>query len=1225
MATKLEILLNTIFNNKGTEEAKAALSEVSEDLARISSTSLDELDVSVKATVDDAETREFIAEMQGLAPVLPMMADMSQPIASLEEIHSIAGEESLLPWRAEDEPIIATLAEIRANAGEGAIMPIYGDSTGDIAGSDEIQALAGSVPASVTMDVSVTGIEAATAGLENLQQLATTMPQIQEIVSDSAVQGTIKYAEALSLLESTARSTAQGVAALGESEEGELRKTIAAKNAAESLTRTIQELATISKEQSLAAAQSGMSLEQQIVALKKDRQAWLDLAKAAREAGQHIKGEVFEQSAQKIQENISKIDRLNKGFDETSSVVRDVGEEIRKQFEGITSLDQFSEKVKEIKKDLREQKEEVLKQGKAFDGTLDPILAQQRALEGLADQMVGTKQRFKLLGSEMEGFGGIMRRMMESPFNQFGFVMFITMNTIKSVINIFKSLKNAMIAIGDEQNFMEAFGSAMTRAGLATDKFRLSLNDAAGGFIAFAEAQKVALELNLRGSDAVTQWAGSLLEVSKKLAIATGGIQAFADTQQALMTALTTGDVSSLSEVLGFQDVPDELRLIEMAAERAGKPLTDMGRAEEGIRLTTAALDEMMPILADVEDAAANTRERVAALGDAPKDFFSAWGIILSDAFIDPAADAENSVKQAMANVALAMLDLAFMVYHGLGVMATPIVGLFKTIDAYLTGMGSKNYLDNVKASFEEWEGLIDETRARLRQTVEEGMGLLATPADSAIMNAQEELELFNKGLKASANLINTVFGDVLTQIDILDSPDEQLRKDLEEQEISHRERLEQIDQDSTEKINKIRDKGAEDWENAQKDYNDTAEEMADDLSDRIIDINDDNELKVARIHEDAEDRRNKEKKDNAKKLEDIEEDHQKKINDIMRKFDLSRLKSLIDRDARALYEAERNRDEDLRKAEEARKQKHDDEVESNQERLDDINDAEEKATNRANEDAQRRRDDAVKNHLKAMSDLQDHLEERHQLILEHMADQRLAEANEAIKRSNDEKAAYKKRTDKMKADFKETQGLLAAAAIQTRITSLSELSTTSDGYFDTWQEILADVRQFKTDYGIDIGEINQITATLKPLWGGGGGGGGDDGGDPGGSDPPATPGADCVPGYDITSNLNPNIACAKSIEGKIIQDCSGKRWACVNGYWTQMSGDVQQNNVQPAGGESKGRTANVVPSGGTVFTADLSGQGSNGNQVTIVVEGDKTLEQIFREISFSAYIETIT
>ena len=101
-----------------------------------------------------------------------------------------------------------------------------------------------------------------------------------------------------------------------------------------------------------------------------------------------------------------------------------------------------------------------------------------------------------------------MRRITESTFNQFGFVMFITMNTIKSVIGLFKSLKNALISIADSTNFMNAFGAAMTRAALETDKFRLSLNDAAGGFIAFADAQKVALELNLRGGPAATKYAG---------------------------------------------------------------------------------------------------------------------------------------------------------------------------------------------------------------------------------------------------------------------------------------------------------------------------------------------------------------------------------------------------------------------------------------------------------------------------------------------------------------------------------------------------------------------------------------------------------------------------------------------------------------------------------------------------------------------------------------------
>ena len=81
-------------------------------------------------------------------------------------------------------------------------------------------------------------------------------------------------------------------------------------------------------------------------------------------------------------------------------------------------------------------------------------------------------------------------------------------------------------------------------------------------------------------------------------------------------------------------------------------------------------------------------------------------------------------------------------------------------------------------------------------------------------------------------------------------------------------------------------------------------------------------------MYEDFQDRRVEDKKKHDKKLEDIEEDHQKKIDNILRKFELSRLKALIDRDARALFLAEQRKNEELRKANETADDKTQDEQE---------------------------------------------------------------------------------------------------------------------------------------------------------------------------------------------------------------------------------------------------------------------------------------------------------
>jgi len=125
------------------------------------------------------------------------------------------------------------------------------------------------------------------------------------------------------------------------------------------------------------------------------------------------------------------------------------------------------------------------------------------------------------------------------------------------------------------------------------------------------------------------------------------------------------------------------------------------------------------------------------------------------------------------------------------------------------------------------------------------------------------------------------------------------------------------------------------------------------------------------------------ESKKHADKMIDIERDYQRDIDKIMRKFELSRLRALIDLDARALFEAEQQRDSDLKDAKDSNKDKREDEEKDYKKKLEDLADFQkdkkdeiEKDAKRAREDArvaaQRQRDDAQTAMNQRLQDIQD-------------------------------------------------------------------------------------------------------------------------------------------------------------------------------------------------------------------------------------------------------------
>lgn len=137
----------------------------------------------------------------------------------------------------------------------------------------------------------------------------------------------------------------------------------------------------------------------------------------------------------------------------------------------------------------------------------------------------------------------------------------------------------------------------------------------------------------------------------------------------------------------------------------------------------------------------------------------------------------------------------------------------------------------------------------------------------------------------------------------------------------------------------------------ATKDRLDLARKLADidtDLAQRLSDLQDSVNDKALNI-----------KHDHNKKLESIEADHQREIHRIMQRYELARLHALMDLSGKELFEAEAQRDADLANADDAAKQKKDDEKDNYDQALKDLTDYEQKQKDQIARDEERKRQDA--------------------------------------------------------------------------------------------------------------------------------------------------------------------------------------------------------------------------------------------------------------------------
>ncbi len=428
-------------------------------------------------------------------------------------------------------------------------------------------------------------------------------------------------------------------------------------------------------------------------------------------------------------------------------------------------------------------------------------------------------------------------------------------------------------------------------------------------------------------------------------------------------------------------------------------------------------------------------------------------------------------------------------------------------------------------------------------------------------------------------------------------------------------DKVREINENWTEKVAEIHEERLE-----------RIKENWEDFSDKILEINEDLAEDLANLEESFNDKREKEQKKHQKKKENNEESFQKKIDAIMRRFELSRLRAIIDRDARALFEAEFRRDEDLKAAEEAAKDKKEDEDKRHEEELKELEEAERKKREKLKAEAEKARKEAEERRIEEAAAIKKWEAEQLKKAAESAIDQR----NAAKEAADDRILDLRKALDEKQ--FVEDANLALEKLRQ--LTSTDDATQYAKDIVEIWEMLMGFAAENPLVFTTTFPDIPNVPG------GGGSSGSGGDGGDDDGGDGGGGGGGDTGSDPDDPFDGNPphngkfcDVGRWKACKKWVAAD--GSSWLCTpyfkgsqNGNWRPgTSNNVSTCNFIVNGGGDN----NIDQQDGVQAQSTFAGNAGNGNAgggraagTTVVIEarGDNTLERIFRELAYDVFLE---
>lgn len=799
-----------------------------------------------------------------------------------------------------------------------------------------------------------------------------------------------------------------------------------------------------------------------------------------------------------------------------------------------------------------------------------------------------------------------------SPLNKFGFAMFLVTQNMRTMNMVVGTLINTIKAGAARSDVFAAFNAQISKSNVNVQQYTKQIEDTVGGLFPLEDALRLVSRAAISNNNALVQAIPDLINIAKGAAYTSGELDKTGQNFESLVNGIMKGESELIDNANVFIKVGSAT---DEYARKLGlsnnAQLTAQQRTEALLQAVLKYGDTYKDIGTNLDSAT----EKVLKFTEGSKELGRAFGQIFSLEIIR-GIEAINKLleefglnKVNVDNLTTSFKQLVVMMDLSANLAVNTIVALKETFDEMKNEFkffgdaarlawdfinGDKIDFSNVRNFGNDLKELSDGTlkfagdTKKLADTFINNLALGVEEAEKSAKEFAIQLGLLrdesnNTGnaILSLGNIFNTAFSNVLStlsnQLSYFGSEQYQLQKDIFANYQDYVDNIVDAEKKKNEQILDLQDELNKDLNNARDKYNE-----------KLLDIESDLADKLSKIESDANKDIINENEDYNKKRENLEEEHQKKLDDILRKYELSRLSAIIDRDARALFEAERRRDEDIKSENDSFGDKLKDLDENHKEELKKIRDQEKEKRDLANDEAEKRRKDAQKQYEKDKKQAEENYKESYDDLIDSFNKQRHAALEDMKKREQDLNDSYKER-----------QFITQAGELQEQF-ALAQSNAEKSRDF---QQTLIDMEQALIDYYNFVGQYNDV-GLLPPVSGSGNGTG------TGGGTPPA-PQIQSPCGRPTTVN----IPCPSN--GQQYNCPNGEIWTCINGFWRRpLAGDGNVPIASPLAAPGANGITGAQNITNTGFATPQR------TQTTIVVSGDNTLEQIFKNISYKAFIE---
>jgi len=723
---------------------------------------------------------------------------------------------------------------------------------------------------------------------------------------------TARFSDELKEVSEGLRESARAAEELGDHELADKFMNEAA--AAERAEAKFKKLATLTKSELIKNLDSAAkSLDQMQKELEQTEKEMRQLERAAMEQRKTGAAEIYRRTGDNARNAANDIRKLR---EETQALS---GAEGSSRFDelfagGSTSVDQFQGKMRDLRSSFEETRDAAIMAGDK-GGAIGAAENIQR-IEMLDRELFGIRGSYEHLGRE----AGLLGNILSHPFNQLGFALFVTQSSFRNLIMIATTFFKMIDEGRQTTELFNAGAIAAMRQGEEIAALTIELQEASKYYIKQNELVDNYIKLSNAQNAEVANSATLIAQVSAAIAQLTGDTSKASEIQTEITDALIGGNASAISASKGYLDLSAAQDRMAVASERLDRELTDLEKSQIVFDVFTEQAEDLVDATKNLRGGADEITEfknkSGSAFGELKEDVTS-----LADSFVGLLNKADLSGLEAIISAlpggaglaeGIRQVQLFEEVLRNTDGRAQDLIDTIDSIPPIV--ISTLNALPGGASLVNQLEAIRDRAQEAVDQT-------------EALTDAVDELDAAANRADLS-NIIDIDIGPFQEHLEYLLSEEykfwqdkQKLREKGNEQIMDlwdqENEALDQLEEDHQQNLLDIQEQGQEQREEAWQDHLDKMSDLQEDHNDKLIKIDDDLAYKLEDISLDARDKREDAHEKANKKERDIEEDHQKKLEEIRRRFELQRLRALIDRDARALFEAEMAYEEAKRKEEE--------------------------------------------------------------------------------------------------------------------------------------------------------------------------------------------------------------------------------------------------------------------------------------------------------------------